>query len=419
MRPHRKRSSTKRHHSRRAFLARLMQLLVVLGVLCLLLGGVLVVLAQFGPTSAREKQQWLGLGYLGAGLFLLLLTWLVDRIRRFVKTHPRRHPSPRTGVAPGDSRSGAVLVLTLVVLALLTGLLVQVQLRARGELRTAEAAVLHHRLQHAATDATRSALALLAEDDNLLFDATNEPWASPVEVRDPTGIETAVRITDENRYFDVNNLVFAPAEGTPRSAADIVMDVMTLCGDFSPVARVEALTDWVDADASGFRESRFYQEKRPPYRTPNRVLYAWRELLWVEGFNREFFRPRSGLRPKKLFQEDLVNCLTVLPFPRSRAVPVNLNTANRAVLMGLFGLGRDDIVDGILAMRAIRPLVSLGPVSSLAEPPLMKSIGAYLAVHSTVFRVEARAYADQGAVDLHALVRRGPEGDLQVLQWVW
>ncbi len=328
---------------------------------------------------------------------------------------PRRDAVDRD-VLPADG--GAILLLTLVVLALIAALLVQVRIAASLAARHAEASLLRDRLSHAAAVAARDAMRRLALPDGAI-PGTNDLLKSSWEISDPTGISSAVRVTDENRFFDLNNLAVA-ATGNPaaRSAVDMVMDLMTLCGDFTSVARAEALLDWIDEDDEGLYESNLYARREPPYPALNRVLYGMQELLSVEGFDRELFNRQAYGGRTDLFRAQLTDCVTILPRPRSAPVPVNVNTASRPVLLAVLGLEEDKAVDGILAMRSARPLPTPDKALVLVGPALRESLRPYLDVQSHFYRIEVHSFADGQSVDLRVLVYRSPEGRVETIQWV-
>jgi type II secretory pathway component PulK len=198
----------------------------------------------------------------------------------------------------------------------------------------------------------------------------------------------------------------------------MLLDALTLCGDFGPDTRIQAVTDWVDADDRGLRETPFYQKQTPPYRVSDRPLRSWSELLWVDGFNRAYFAHRDAQVARQAFNENPLDCVTLIPVARTQPIPVNVNTASRAVLTGVTGFGHDELVNTLMSMRAMRPIASLDGMLQLEDPEYWKALRPYLDVKSTLFRIEARSFLAGQAVDLRALARRTPEGDIQILQWL-
>ncbi len=427
--------SAHRHHARRRVAKKVSLLLLVLGLLCVILSVMLFGISYLYRADHHQRQLYFSLGYFLAGVILLLLRWLMEIIR--AKTHGNYQPGvrtrammaerglsehaepPQTAVPPrSDPRSGSALVMVLAALALIAGLVIETQLSARAALRREQALLLKGRLQQAATDAAWNALRGLADDEDLSVDHTNKSWATVTDLKDPAGIDTRVTITDEDRRFDLNNLSLPRAREGARSAADIAMDILTMCGDFSPVDRIDALMDWVDSDDEGFGESRVYLERKPPYKAANRALHAWTELLLVNGFTREYFMPHERTSALELYSANPMDCLTVLPPRQGGPNLINVNTAPKEVLMGVFGPSYDGLVGGILAKRDLVPIRSIEAAFTVTDPFVLEVAHTWLAVRSRFFSVDAQAYADGRTERLRALAQRGPQGDVKVLQWV-
>jgi type II secretory pathway component PulK len=312
-----------------------------------------------------------------------------------------------------------VLVLVLVLLGLIAGLVLEAVVTARSTLELETVHLQSVRLQAAAVDAVRHALQQLADDEMLSVDHEKEEWAKPIERKHPSGISTWVRITDENRRFDLNNLHVEAEDLKMKPAAEVVMDILTLCGDFTPIEKVQSLIDWIDPDDDGFRETAYYEQQDPPYDPANTWLKTWSELPHVAGLTRSYFVPRERFESGETFRADVVDCVAVLPGRRSKPVPVNVNTAPREVLLGVLGLEQEELAQYIVLLRKEHPLVSLEPIAMVADPLVIDLAGPYLDVKSNTFRVEARAFEEGRSAQLWALVRRDGKGSVRVLRWVY
>lgn len=406
---------------------RLKLLLRVLGYLVLALGGMIALAALFQNelSMARPRLFSLAAKYAVGGAVLLLVHFLIFTLPHWISTHrsptqQRRRALGRNQLSPTDRdpRRGGVLVLVLVLLALLSLLLVQAHALARQRLRAEESARSTADVRRAATDAVWAALQRLADDPDLVVDTTNEVWAAREEITTPQGVSTLTRVWDSSSRFDLNNLAAATAPGE-RASEDILMDLMTLCGDFTPVARVSALRDFEDVNPAGLYEAAHYAKRSPPEVCPNRVLYAWGELLASEGWTREAFarRPRTGAA--RTFEADLVDNLTLIPVPREKPLPININTASRETLTGVLGLGQDALVATILTLRSLKPMRDLESIALMAEPGVFEAVRPYLAVHSDWFEIEALAYADGRSERVRARAARTREGRVDVVQWLF
>jgi len=325
----------------------------------------------------------------------------------------------KTPQSTRQQRSGMILVLVLVLLALITGLVIQSQLTARSILATGEQQKNKLQLQLALQHAARTGLKTLADDDNSLVDYLDEPWAQPMEYIDPTGISIWMKITDLDRFFDLNNLYIETPPTGLRPASDITMDIMTLCGDFSPVDRVHAIKDWIDPDQDGIKESDLYAQKTPPYACPNDWLQAWSDLLWIDGFSETYLNESDPYAQGGMFKSTIKENLTVIPVPRSSPITININTASKEVLLGVVGLENDLLVQQILALRVSRPLVSLDSIASGAAGINISAIRPWLDVTSHYFSIQVRAFQDTQSMELTAIVQRTQEGDVEILRWVY
>jgi type II secretory pathway component PulK len=313
------------------------------------------------------------------------------------------------------ARSGMALILTLAAIVLAGGLALFLQARAGALSRAERAELVRERLRLAAAEAAREALWTLASDEDLRVDHLGEDWASPRETAAEDGMSTWALVEDAGRFFNWNNL--SVSNGAARAPRDILLDLMTFCGDFTPAIRVEALEDFVDADEQGPYEAEFYRTAAPPYRPPDRELWAPAELLRVHEFSADLFRPRPKSGTDDLFGGDLAASTVIVPMALDAPIPVNVNTAGRDVLMGVTGLRQDAAVRAVLALRQIQPFESLA-MMFMANPELAAALEGSVSTASSCFRVKARAALDGLNSFVLAWVLREKNGDIRILQWV-
>ncbi len=317
---------------------------------------------------------------------------------------------------PPAARSGMALILVLAAIVLAGGLALFLQARAAASARVEQAELTRERLRVAAAEAAREALWLLAADEDRQVDHLGEDWAKPRENHGADGLYTWTLIEDAGRFFNLNNLA-ATSQG-PRPAHEILLDLLTFCGDFTPSVRVAALTDFVDADEVGPYEAEFGQHQPLPYRPPNRELWAPSEVLRVHDFTAELFQPRLRAPADGLFSGDFASAAVMVPLHLDKPLPVNVNTASRDVLMGLTSLQHDDVVRQVMAIRQSQPFESLAMIFA-AYPEFAAALADSVATASTIFRVRARAALDLQRWSVMAWVERNPEtGLIRILQWV-
>lgn len=412
----------------RGFRHRFSLLLLVAGIIILLGAALFLALAPFSVEPQRDKLLLFAAWFGGAGLLLLLIRASIFVVPDLVRR--RQSPSLQLRRAEATKRQqrlanqtnpqgkrGGVLILLLVLTGLVAALLLQSHALARTRTAERQASQEQTRLRQAAAEAALAALQRLADDDDLAVDSTNETWAARVEEQTPLGIFTWAAIRDEQSRFDINNLSL-PDAPEQRSGEDIALDLQTLCGDFSPSARTDALRDFVDEDHNGAREGDFYRHLTPPRVCPDRVLYGWREVLNIDGWQEEQLARRSLESSLDGFSASLVDHVTLIPVARRRPIPININTASRETLRAVMGIEQDQLVDTVLTLRAIHPIRQLDVFSVTAGPENFERVRAYLDVRSHYFHVRARAEQDGRQAGVEALVMRQDNGRVLVLQWV-
>ncbi len=179
------------------------------------------------------------------------------------------------------SRRGAALILTILLVALLSVVVVEflresrLEARAAGNLRDSLQA---HALVRSGV-AVAAALLLDDAEDNAT-DNRGETWAGVLpQVPLGDGI-LGVSVSDLEGRFPLGALV----DGDGRAVPSVVEAYRRLLEAVDPedadiAALVDALVDWVDADTDG------PYEDNPDYRVPNAVPVAVDELARVEGYD--------------------------------------------------------------------------------------------------------------------------------------
>jgi type II secretory pathway component PulK len=248
---------------------------------------------------------------------------------------------------------------------------------------------------------------------------TNVAWKVVQDWTDPQGVGIRVRIEDESRRFDLNNLAVTTT-GDMRTPEQVLLDLFVQCGEFSSGDRVRALKDWVDADLEGPREAGFYLAQDRDRLPSNRELTSWEALMHVDGWNEDLFQRRPVRTQRRdLFDASPADVFTLLPRARDRIIPVNLNEAPRAVLLGLLGMEQETSVDRILTFREMRHLHSLSMLEGLVPEETLRSVGPYFDVRSSWFSIHIAAYRDGISARSRWLVHRDPQGEVAVVQSVF
>lgn len=326
--------------------------------------------------------------------------------------------SAKTARARSGRWTGAVLILALVMTGMTAALVLRARLLSAAHLRLARAQFDRVRVDMAAQSAVRVALQRLAEDEDLLTDHTNEAWAVEQRYIDPAGIDVRCRVYDVCARFDLNNLSLVATDGAGERSESIAMDLLTLCGDYNPVAVVSAWKDWVDEDQEGVYEGYRYEREELDVRPPDQPALCSREWTLTMGASRAYWNgePRDRLeyrlkpRPRDLF--------CTAPMARKAPMRVNVNTASAWVLTGVFGLEHESLVRYIVDMRSLTPLQDLSFFSRQLSPADIERIEPFVDVKSGFYRVEAAASEGRVKRRVFAYVQRAGDGTVQVLDWI-
>lgn len=317
--------------------------------------------------------------------------------------------------AKAAARSGMALILALAAIALAGGLAFWMQARSLGTLREADRAVRAERLRAASAEAVRLAMRTLQEDADYAVDSPSDAWAEPQEWTTEDGIAVRTVTEDAARWFDWNNL--AATNVPPRTPRMVLLDLMAACGRLDGDARADALADYTDADGEGVYEAAFYRLADRPFSPPDRPLWAPDELLDIHDFPPDLFLPRADARRGGWTDGDLAASCALLPAEVAGVRRINLNTASRAVLLGVFGPERESAVRALLAFREVQPLSSTAMLAAV-DPAAAGELEAWTAVNSPYFRITARAALPEASAAVTAWVEREATGRIRILEWI-
>jgi general secretion pathway protein K len=225
-------------------------------------------------------------------------------------------------------QSGAILIMVLLIVALVSAL--SIKFASQYQMGLARAESRWHGAQ------ARAFLLGTEEVTKLLFptadfdpktDYLGEPWSNEVPIEDD-GVSGVAKLIDATSKLNLNDLTKALDPSKPLSTADRYSEAqrrfIRLLQTFpeqqlrpdEAAGLLEAIVDWTDADDSesgqGGAESNYYQGLAEPYMPANAPFKSLDELRLVRGFNEQPFLVAR-----------LLPFLTVLPFPD---VGININT---------------------------------------------------------------------------------------------
>jgi len=407
-------------------------MLIVLGLLCLAIG---LIIAASGLARLEHEQGYffrVGFYYGLASVALFSVRFFVFRLpdilrdRRSETARRRREnslnfrrpkpSSPRDGDDEG-LQQGSVLIFVLVVLGVVSVLSVRSIVLARASHQQVDVRTQVELLKLAALDGVRDAMQRLADDPDLTVDHPGEDWARRMEATDPAGIARAVTITDAQRVFDLNNLAIGSPESAGFSPAEILGNIMAMCGTLRSGLQIQALQDAVDENDTGAFENKRYENEELPNRVPDRALYGMDELFHVEGWTPEMFRNASLKTPGNPFDFNLVDCVGLIPAARNNIIPVNIYSADPPALKALFGPANEGIVERMLIIRRGPVRSRIDFLAGLLGEDVFTGVAPYLSVASSWFEIRSAARNQDGrSVQLQALAYRDARGRVELVK---
>ncbi|WP_179131294.1 general secretion pathway protein GspK [Candidatus Entotheonella palauensis] len=291
-----------------------------------------------------------------------------------------RHLWQRMGAPLGNDR-GAVLVITIFVVALVTILVLEYHYDAAVEIELAENHANDVKAYQLAMSGLNFAQAVLSNDTNE-YDAPNELWhnletfgcIAPndllniakmfVEAQLKSGEEppeeppasesapqacVALKIVDENRKLPINRILEdeteleTPWAGIAALLLSVVWDGEE--GQDLPEDAIGAVMDWIDRSEGSIRggdvggEDDYYQTLDPPYKTPGRKLEVPGELRMIRWFTSEeepkyqrLAKLFDGLQSNDISYTDLGTNLYFSTFDYDQ---VNINTVHPSILLAI------------------------------------------------------------------------------------
>ena len=227
------------------------------------------------------------------------------------------------------SQSGAALVTTLLIVALITVTLTAMSSKQQRAIQIASNRQTQLQLKNLLGAGETFAMAVLRRDhvegERNRSDSTEDFWAQSLPPVPVDGATVEGCVIDLQGKFNVNNLV--NAEGNvDQIEYQILQRLLTALTIDS--TKAEAIKDWIDSDINvdegNGSEDHLYTGQTPSYRAANGPMVSPSELLLVKGFR---VTDEGGLDDYDLL---LPHIATV---PTGSAI--NVNTASSPVLAAL------------------------------------------------------------------------------------
>ena len=273
------------------------------------------------------------------------------------------------------SEKGMALVLTLLILAMITAMVVEFVYGVY----TTNAGLYNWREAQKLSLAAKSGISLttkmISENQNRYSYTYPGSVEMPVEniLKGFSG-KVVIRVVDENGKFNLNSLIWP--NGTTNEAAfnSFIRLLKNLNLDEDIAYRV---ADWIDRDLEPRRRD---SEEG----TKNDYLDSTDELLFVKGIDSQAYDKLSPL-------------VTVYGIEQAYNNLININTASRAVIMSLDDNITEALAERVINYRALEPFNRVSDLVKVAgfEGPLGQSLMNKITVKASNFRITSVAEEDR------------------------
>ncbi|MBU1631294.1 MAG: general secretion pathway protein GspK, partial [Candidatus Omnitrophica bacterium] len=223
------------------------------------------------------------------------------------------------------SSKGVVLVFTLIMIAVLSALTINLSSRMNQEVLLLKNSSDELKASSLAQAGTQYAIAILKMDDDFQADWLAEGWAEEVILTFDEGT-VKINTIDEGGKINLNYL----NTGKEREKKLKIEQMLELCDNIGlDYAIIPAIIDWLDADyeisellsitvgENKGAESDYYEDLPIPYPCKNASFDITQELMMVRGIEKENYYGQNGLE----------NFITVFAGGK-----ININTAGKEVL---------------------------------------------------------------------------------------
>lgn len=307
-------------------------------------------------------------------------------------------------------KRGSALILTLLVVATLTGLSLSFSEESSLELNLAGYSRDGHQAYHAALSGVQAALALLSADEDKDVDSLSEDWgkfgSEDLPVTFPEEVSASGRILDESGKLNVNAM-FDESGGINEKREQEILRLFQVLE--LPESTAAALLDWLDKDnieRMEGAESFYYQNLEVPYSCANAAFLTPGQLFLVKGMKdlERFGENRD---------RNLLDFLTIHSDGK-----ININTASPEVLQALSGGIDATLAESIIERREEQAFSEIGELDVFLgiDNTIFNEIRDRITVKSSAFSIEVRGRYQEAATEIRADVLRNENG-VKLISW--
>lgn len=305
---------------------------------------------------------------------------------------------------------GSALILTLLVVATLTGLSMIFSEDSSLELNLAGYSRDGYQAYQAARSGVHVALAFLNADENKGVDSLGEDWgqlgSDGLPMKLPEEVSASGSIADENGKLNLNTLL-DEVGGIDEKKEKEIIRLFSALG--LPENAVAPLLDWMDKDnieRMEGAESSYYQNLDMPYACPNAPFLTPGQIFLVKGMKEfERFGENKGRK--------LLDFLTVHSDGK-----INANTASREVLQCLSEKIDSGLAEAIVEYRKEQEFSVVGDLMKVAgvDEELLNEIKDRMTVKSSAFSIEIQGRSQDALSMIKAIALRDEDG-LRLVYW--
>lgn len=305
---------------------------------------------------------------------------------------------------------GSALVLTLLVLATLTGLSIAFSEDSSLELNLAGYSRDGYQAYQAARSGVHVALALLSADENKNVDSLNEDWgqvgSNGLPLQFPDEVSASGSIVDENGKLNLNAML-NESGGIDEKREQEIVRLFGVLG--LPDNAVAPLLDWMDKDHIERMEGAerfYYQNLDIPYDCANAPFITPGQIFLVKGMREmERFGENADKR--------LLDFLTVYSDGK-----ININTASREVLQCLSEGIDAALAESIIEHRKEKEFSEIGELDVFLgiNNTIFNDIRDRITVKSSAFSIEVRGRCQETVTEIRADVLRNGDG-VKLISW--
>jgi general secretion pathway protein K len=303
---------------------------------------------------------------------------------------------------------GFALIITLLVTALLVALTVEFTTEVFVDTSARHNFVAGQQASLLAESGITGGIRLLQRNlNNQSYSSLSDQWAQQLKLSDERG-ELQLSIEEESGKLNLNYV--APPSGELEGSFTGAATGRLLRSLKIEEGRdlLDALADWIDSNDyphPGGAETDYYSSLSPPYAARNGRLDTLDELALVKGF------PGGNMATVRRY-------VTVYPdIPSAPTAPVNINTAQKEVIVALDDRISDDLAQRVIDYRSATPFKS---PAELAKVPGFETIATGLltnmSVKGNVFRLLAEGRVQDVSRTIETVVRLGGSKP-QFLYW--